>query len=230
MRSMFYLALSALATLATAAQNPFNVPDGGYEFEAGSPTTLIWDPTTSGTVSLRLQWGAVFTTTTGDSIAESIANSGNFTWTPSASLASRSDYTVEIIDDDDTSIVNYTPRFSIAGTTGSVTTSAASSTTSSAASSTSSSSSSSEQSTTASATTLSTATASTTSSTSSSSTTGSASSASASSSKTASSSSSQTASSSSASATTTTLSTNAGMTNRVSLGMMALVLGAIAFI
>ena len=69
MRSMFYLALSALATLATAAQNPFNVPDGGYEFEAGSPTTLIWDPTTSGSVTLRLQWGAVFTTTTGDLIA-----------------------------------------------------------------------------------------------------------------------------------------------------------------
>ncbi|PYI06223.1 hypothetical protein BO78DRAFT_369384 [Aspergillus sclerotiicarbonarius CBS 121057] len=227
MRSMIYLALSALATLATATQNPFNVPDGGYEFDAGSPTTLIWDPTTSGTVTLRLQWGAVFTTTTGDLIVESISNSGNYTWTPSASLASRSDYTVEIIDDDDTSIVNYTPRFSIAGTTGAVTTSAASSTTTSAASSTSSSSSS-EQSTTASATTLSTATSSTSSSTSS--TTGSASTASASSSKTASSGSSLTASSSSSSATTTTLSTNAGMANRVSLGMMALVLGAIALI
>ncbi|PWY72502.1 hypothetical protein BO94DRAFT_246042 [Aspergillus sclerotioniger CBS 115572] len=229
MRSMFYFALSALATLATAAQNPFNVPDGGYEFEAGSPTTLIWDPTTSGSVTLRLQWGAVFTTTTGDLIAGSIDNSGNYTWTPSASLASRSDYTVEIIDDDDTSIVNYTPRFSIAGTTGSVTTSVASSTTTSAASSTSSSS---GQSTTISATTLSTATSSTSSSTSSasSSTTDSASTASASSSKTASSSSSLTASSSSSSATTTTLSTNAGMVNRVSIGMMALVLGAVALI
>ncbi|PWY71446.1 hypothetical protein BO70DRAFT_252797, partial [Aspergillus heteromorphus CBS 117.55] len=134
MRSIFYLALSAIVTLAAASENPFSVPEGGYEFDAGSPTTLSWDPTTSGTVTLRLQWGAVFTTSSGDLIASSIDNSGSYTWTPSADLVSRSDYTVEIIDDADTSIVNYTPRFSIAGTTGTATTSAASSTTSSVAS------------------------------------------------------------------------------------------------
>ncbi|PYH99505.1 hypothetical protein BO71DRAFT_342602 [Aspergillus ellipticus CBS 707.79] len=224
MRSVFYLALSAIATLAAASENPFSVPDGGYEFDAGSPTTLTWDPTTSGTVTLRLQWGAVFTTTSGDLIASSIDNSGTYTWTPTADLVSRSDYTVEIIDDADTSVVNYTPRFSIAGTTGSVTTSVASSTTSSTASSSST-----EQASTTTATTLATTTTSgansTTSATDSSASTATTASASTSSAK---SSSSSTASSSSASASVTGLSTSAGMANRVSIGMMALVLGAVA--
>ncbi|BCS03814.1 GPI anchored serine-threonine rich family protein [Aspergillus luchuensis] len=225
MRSVFYLALSAIASLAAASDNPFNVPEGGYTFTAGSPTTLTWDPTTNGTVTLRLQWGAVFTTTTGDLIAGSIDNSGSYSWTPSADLAARSDYTVEIIDDDNTDDVNYTPRFSVSGATGAVTTSTASSTTSSA----SSTSSSTDQTSTVSATTLSTTTSSASSSTSTT-TAASNSTVSATSSKTASSSSSNTASSSAATASVTTVSTNAGMANQVSIGMMALVFGAVALI
>ncbi|GKZ32769.1 hypothetical protein AbraIFM66950_002388 [Aspergillus brasiliensis] len=227
MRSIFYLALSAIATLAAASDNPFNIPEGGYTFTAGSPTTLTWDPTTNGTVTLRLQWGAVFTTSSGELIAGSIDNSGSYSWTPSADLAARSDYAVEIIDDDDTGDVNYTPRFSISGATGSVTTSTASSTTSSASSSTGSSST--DQTSTVSATTLSTTTSSTSSATSTT-TASSNSTVSASSSKTASSSSSNTASSSASTASVTTVSTNAGMANQASIGLMALVFGAVALI
>ena len=71
MRSVFYLTLSALASLAAAATgaNPFNIPSEGYSFETGQPTTLTWEPTTSGTVTLKLQWGAVMTTNSGTTIA-----------------------------------------------------------------------------------------------------------------------------------------------------------------
>jgi len=70
MRSNFYLAISALATLA-AADNPnaFNIPNGGYKFEVGEPTTLKWSPTTDGTVSLKLQSGEVSTPESGSTIA-----------------------------------------------------------------------------------------------------------------------------------------------------------------
>jgi hypothetical protein len=68
MRSVFFLALSAVATLVAARENPFNIPSSGYEFTAGEPTTLSWDPTTEGTVTLRLQWGDAFTSSTGETI------------------------------------------------------------------------------------------------------------------------------------------------------------------
>ena len=69
MRSMLFLALSAIATLAAARENPFNIPSEGYSFTAGESTTLTWDPTTSGTVTLKLQWGSQFTSSTGTTIA-----------------------------------------------------------------------------------------------------------------------------------------------------------------
>lgn len=68
MRSILYLAVSAFAALAAAADNPFNIPSHGYDFTAGSATTLSWKPTTSGTVTLKLQWGSV-TPTSGEVIA-----------------------------------------------------------------------------------------------------------------------------------------------------------------
>jgi hypothetical protein len=70
MRSIIFLSLSALAAIAVAAtkENPFNIPADGYEFSAGEPTTLTWDPTTSGTVTLKLQWGDVFTSDSGSTI------------------------------------------------------------------------------------------------------------------------------------------------------------------
>lgn len=69
MRSVFFLALSAVATLAAARENAFNIPKDGYEFTAGESTTLKWAPSTEGTVTLRLQRGDVFDSSTGTVIA-----------------------------------------------------------------------------------------------------------------------------------------------------------------
>ncbi|KAI9044597.1 GPI anchored serine-threonine rich family protein [Aspergillus affinis] len=252
MRSVFFLTLSAIATLAAAASekaNPFNIPKDGYSFKTGQPTTLTWDPTTSGTVTLRLQWGGVLTPNSGTAIAKSIDNSGSFTWTPPSDLAAQPDYTVEIISDDDTSEVNYLPRFVVAGatvhTTKSSTTSTASATTTSEASTTTSSeekttsTSSASKTKTETPTTLSMAT-----STGSSSATGTASgggdgsatstgSSTGSSSVAASTSSGQASSTNSASASASASETavpnsNAGTTTRVSGAMMALVLAGVA--
>ncbi|PLB44733.1 hypothetical protein P170DRAFT_479281 [Aspergillus steynii IBT 23096] len=250
--SIFYLTLSAIATLAAAAAdkaNPFNIPADGYSFKAGEPTTLKWNPTTSGTVTLRLQWGGVLTPNSGTAIAKSIDNSGSFTWTPSSDLAAQPDYTVEIISDDDTSEVNYLPRFVVAGATGSATKTTAASTTSATTTEASTTTSSSEKTTSTSGTsstssasktetptTLSTAT-STGSSTSTK--TGSGGEGSASSTGSATGSSSAAASSTSAQASSTNSATasasetvvpntNAGTTTRVSGAMMALVLAGVA--
>ena len=65
MRSIFYLALSAFALLAAAADNPFNVPQGGFKFTAGQPTTVTWKPTTSGPVTLKLHKGSDITPESG---------------------------------------------------------------------------------------------------------------------------------------------------------------------
>ena len=56
------LFLPVFAVLAAAqsssGSNPFKVPAAGYSFNAGTPTTINWTPTTSGTVTLRLRDGA----------------------------------------------------------------------------------------------------------------------------------------------------------------------------
>lgn len=68
------LALLAQALVAFAADNAFNVPTGGYNITAGQTTTLSWDPTTSGTVSLILRSGASSDLNAGTYIAQSISN------------------------------------------------------------------------------------------------------------------------------------------------------------
>ncbi|KAK2795539.1 hypothetical protein FQN50_009723 [Emmonsiellopsis sp. PD_5] len=123
MRSIIYLAVSALAAVVAAQDNAFNVPKGGYQFEAGKPTTLSWEPSTDGTVSLRLQKGdgTSFTPGSGMVIVENIPNSGTYSFTPSASLGPGSDYTIQIIDDENPENFNFTPAFSVDGTTGTAT-------------------------------------------------------------------------------------------------------------
>lgn len=69
MRSVFFLALGAIATLAAARDNAFNIPKDGYEFTAGESTTLKWAPSTQGTVTLKLQHGEAFDSSTGTTIA-----------------------------------------------------------------------------------------------------------------------------------------------------------------
>lgn len=60
MRSIF-LAIAAFSTAVLAqtatGPNPFKVPQG-FSFTAGKPTDIQWNPTTPGTVTLRLREGA----------------------------------------------------------------------------------------------------------------------------------------------------------------------------
>ena len=60
MRSTLF-AIAAFSTIilaqTSAGPNPFKVPQG-FSLTAGKPTTLQWDPTTGGTVTIRLREGA----------------------------------------------------------------------------------------------------------------------------------------------------------------------------
>lgn len=71
MRFFMSLAVAAMAAVASANNmaNPFSIPTEGYTFKVGEPTALTWKPTTGGTVSLILQWGAVMTGNSGTVIA-----------------------------------------------------------------------------------------------------------------------------------------------------------------
>ncbi|KAK4957219.1 hypothetical protein LTR10_005178 [Elasticomyces elasticus] len=109
-RSLILLAAPFLA-YAQSAANPFNIPNGGYSVTAGSPTDLTWKPTTSGTVTLILRSGPSSNLIAGTVIASSIDNSGSYTWTPDTSITRGSDYTVQIVSDDDSSQTNFTPYF-----------------------------------------------------------------------------------------------------------------------
>ena len=70
MRSSISIVLGSLLALAAAENsNPFNIPNGGYTFKAGEPTTVKWNPTSDGTVSLKLQSGELLTPDGGTTIA-----------------------------------------------------------------------------------------------------------------------------------------------------------------
>ncbi|CEO58593.1 hypothetical protein PMG11_03305 [Penicillium brasilianum] len=226
MRTFITLAAALFAGVASATNsqaNAFKNPAGGYTFTAGEATTLSWNADAGTTVTLRLQYGAVSTANSGTIIASNIDNDGSFTWNVPSDLAYQPDYTIEIIDDQDTSNYNFSPRFTVSGAVVATTTTSASSTSTSATST------STTVSTTSTSSTSSTKT-STSSSSSSTPTTLTTSSSSASSSSTASSTtqSSTSAASTSASSTTSAASvptTNAGVVNRVSGGLLAAVAG-----
>ncbi|RHZ51984.1 GPI anchored serine-threonine rich family protein [Aspergillus thermomutatus] len=223
MRSIIFLSLSALAAVAAAASkaNPFNIPANGYQFTAGEATTLSWEPTTSGTVTLKLQWGTVFTGSSGSTIVSSIPNSGSYTWDVPSDIAARPDYTIEIVSDEDTTETNYLNRFTVAGATGIASSSTASATTTKTKTASTTSTATTTSGTPSTMTTVTSTTASTSSS---SSTTSS------SSSTTEASTTTQASSTSSATASPTTVpNANGGVINRISGGMMALVMGVIAF-
>ncbi|RMZ06396.1 hypothetical protein D0862_04636 [Hortaea werneckii] len=95
------------APLLALAQNAFNIPDAGLSATGGQPLDLSWDPTTDGTVTLVLRSGSSNNLNEGTVIARN----GSYTWTPSNDLTRGSDYTVQIVSDDDPSETNYTPYF-----------------------------------------------------------------------------------------------------------------------
>ncbi|OQE44257.1 hypothetical protein PENCOP_c002G08729 [Penicillium coprophilum] len=222
MRFYISLAVAAMAAVVSADSkaNPFSIPVDGYTFKTGEPTALKWEPTTDGTVSLILQWGAVMTGNSGTVIASNLDNDGSYTWDVPSSLAAQPDYTIKIVSDEDSDDYNYIGRFTVEGSTVSVSSSSASSTTESST----------ESSTKATRTTTSEETTSTSVKTTSSPTMTTASSTVASTSATETS---ESASSTSASASESasqsavpTTNTGAGVVNRVSGGMLALVAGA----
>ncbi|KAL3475353.1 Ser-Thr-rich glycosyl-phosphatidyl-inositol-anchored membrane family-domain-containing protein [Aspergillus californicus] len=235
MRSVFFIALSAIATLVAARENPFSIPGSGYEFTAGEPTTLTWEPTTDGPVTLKLQWGTAFTSSSGTTLASSIANSGSYTWDVPSDITDRSDYTIEIIDDEESEANNYLPRFSVEGATEAATTTTTSTSTTETTTTTTETSST-KTTTTETPTTLSTTTSTTSTSTESPSPTSSTSASGTPASTTTNDSESSTSSSATESPSESSSSVpdvnedNAGMNNRVSGAMLVLALGVVAVI
>ncbi|OJI97769.1 hypothetical protein ASPVEDRAFT_79459 [Aspergillus versicolor CBS 583.65] len=232
MRSVFFLALSAVATLAAARENAFNIPKDGYEFTAGESTTLKWAPSTEGTVTLRLQRGDVFDSSTGTVIASNIANSGSYTWSVPKDIAEHGDYTVEIVSDSDPDSSNYLPQFSVQGAAAATTASESESATptpETTTTETSSSSTSTDTTTSTSTTTESSSSASPT-PTSTSSESPSETPASTTSTESSSSSTESPSSSPSSSIPSVDDGDNAGMANRVSGGLLALALGVAALV
>ncbi|KAL4813347.1 Ser-Thr-rich glycosyl-phosphatidyl-inositol-anchored membrane family-domain-containing protein [Aspergillus spinulosporus] len=233
MRSVFFFALSAVATLVAARENAFNIPKDGYTFTAGEATTLSWEPSTEGTVTLKLQHGEILTSDSGTTIASSIPNSGSFTWSVPSDIEDYSDYTIEIISDSDPDATNYLPRFSVEGAEA-VTTTSSTSTTETTTTTT-------ETSSTTTKTTLTTTTTTTTESTTSPTPTSTSSETPsktpASTTSTSTESSSTTTSSESATDSPTSVPNvngedgdNAGMSNRVSGGLLVLALGVAALV
>lgn len=88
--------LSAMATLATAYTQPdyskdpsgnaIIKPGANDVVTAGQPYTIQWEPTTQGPISLVLLRGPASNVKPIVTLAEGIANSGHFNWTPDTTL------------------------------------------------------------------------------------------------------------------------------------------------
>ncbi|KAI5212540.1 hypothetical protein AUEXF2481DRAFT_5623 [Aureobasidium subglaciale EXF-2481] len=110
------VALLASPLLAFAAsENKFTNSDYNG-ITAGQTFNIKWDPTTSGTVSLILRSGASNNLTPGVYVAQGISNSGSYSWSVPSDITRGSDYALEIVDDSNTSNVNYTPQFVVDST------------------------------------------------------------------------------------------------------------------
>ncbi|KAF7125530.1 hypothetical protein CNMCM5793_001769 [Aspergillus hiratsukae] len=96
MRLSIASVVSCLAALAMAATTPdySQAPSGNAilkpglneQVPVGKPYTIEWDPTTTGPVSLILLRGPSTNVVPIETLADSIPNSGSFSWTPSTSL------------------------------------------------------------------------------------------------------------------------------------------------
>ncbi|CAD0114955.1 unnamed protein product [Aureobasidium uvarum] len=109
------IALLASPLLALAADNNF-INSDYTGITAGKTFDVKWNPTTSGTVSIILRSGASNNLTPGVYVAQGLSNSGTYSWSVPSDITRGSDYALEIVDDQDTSKVNYTPQFVIDST------------------------------------------------------------------------------------------------------------------
>ena len=70
MHVIVFLTLTALMTVVAAdGPNAFKVPPGGYKVMGGTPNQIDWEPSSKGTVTLKLQSGSVSGPETGTIIA-----------------------------------------------------------------------------------------------------------------------------------------------------------------
>ncbi|KAK8186365.1 Ser-Thr-rich glycosyl-phosphatidyl-inositol-anchored membrane family-domain-containing protein [Phyllosticta citribraziliensis] len=106
--------LSALA--AAAGENAFIVPMSGFNPEAGKDSTIQWEPTAGKTVTLKLRQGASSNLGSGATIAANIPNDGSYTWSVPTDVVRGTDYTIQIVNDENTSQTNYYPYFTIQST------------------------------------------------------------------------------------------------------------------
>ncbi|KAL8952085.1 MAG: hypothetical protein Q9222_001996 [Ikaeria aurantiellina] len=107
--SLVYIASCLLALAAAQAPsgpNYFTLP-AGFMINAGSPTPITWNPTTGGTVTIRLRSGASSDLEQGTVVASNIDNDGRATITVPADTVRNSDYTLEIVSDSNAQDVNY---------------------------------------------------------------------------------------------------------------------------
>ncbi len=110
------LGLASASTQAvgdTPSGNPISQPGLGAIVPVGTPYTITWNPTTAGTVTLVLLRGPSTNVVPLYPIAEKIANTGVYVWTPSAALQpDTTHYGIQLIVDA-TGQFQYTTQFGI---------------------------------------------------------------------------------------------------------------------
>jgi len=120
MQSFIRLAILSTLAIYAAATNVITSITAGTTLTAGQPFVITWQPDTSSTVTLILRKGDASNLETIGAIA-SVSNTGSYTWYPSASLPSGSDYAVEILGSDGTP--NYSHFFTLESSVSSASTS-----------------------------------------------------------------------------------------------------------
>lgn len=125
------------ASGASPSGNPLYTPNTGSPVTLGEAYSITWEPTTPGPIALVLCQGPSTNCEPMMTIADSVANSGEFTWTPSGltpSATSTGGYGIMLIDWT-TEAYQYTTQFGVLAGAASVSSSSASSASASSTSS-----------------------------------------------------------------------------------------------
>lgn len=99
----FASAYTTPTSQCTDSCNPITKPGLNEVVPAGTAYTISWNPTTTGTVTILLEKGPSTNIIPLYPVAEKIANTGTFTWTPAADLqpTGNSGYGFQLINDAD---------------------------------------------------------------------------------------------------------------------------------